>query len=131
MLHCWDHHIYLNTFSFNIITFTWAPNIVILHNNPVTYDDIMYPMWNLIFYLIQSQWIWQWYVIIFHSDSRWFIHFYGGVPHFMTDPVQTATWQFETPEVSQTMFHSRGHGTILKVEGPRIPKKCGPPWLGE
>ena len=23
----------------------------------------------------------------------------------MTDPVQITTWQFETPEVSQTMYH--------------------------
>ena len=28
-------------------------------------------------------------------------------------------------------IYFRDHGTILKVEGPRILKKCCPPWLGE
>ena len=96
---CWHHHIYLNIFSFNISNFTWIPNIVIFHNNQVTYNDIMDPIWNSICYLIWWQWRWQWHVLSYFTVIA------VDVSHFNDRLSSNSKMTIWNSWVLQTMFH--------------------------
>ena len=85
-------------FPSSTITCTWISSPLILVTSPgyltLSYCTrtqspvmLLYTQSGIqICYLIWWHSGWQWHVIIFHSDSRWFIHFHGGVPHFNYRP---------------------------------------------
>ena len=106
MLPSWHHHIYLNIFSFNISDLTWVPNTVI----PCTITQS--PM----MILCTQSGIWSAIWSDGSGDGNDMLSYFtviaGGSSVsmvvcriLMTAPVQIATWKFETPEVSQVMFH--------------------------